>query len=340
MILKQKTLCIRLIALLILPIIFAIILNQETFSGNFKKPGSKNMFNQFIDIFEPSGIAQLANKQLLVIDDDGLKPLSLVKLNKKEPHDHLEKLTSLNFGSIEIDDLEALTIDQNQFLYAITSHSRNRKGKLKNKRNKLIRFKVKNQQVVKPIALENLRDWIIDSYPELKKAAKIKKVQVDGGLNIEGLAYFNHQLLIGLRSPLMELENNRPHAMLIRLNLDAQLFKNKLINSTPNPLIYLDLDGAGIRDLSYVPELNGFIILSGNSVDDKKSAKLWFWNNNKPPQKIKIKGIGHLRTAEGITPTTLLNGEKGIMITSDDGDREKGRSGHYVFIPHKNLKFK
>jgi len=299
----------------------------------------KNMFNQFINIFEPSGIAQLENGQVLIVDDDGLKPISLLKFSKKEPFDHLEKISEYNFGSIEVDDLEALTVGKNQYIYAITSHSRNRKGKLKHKRNRLIRFKFKNGQLANPIALENLRDWIVYSYPQLRKASNIKKVQEDGGLNIEGLAYHNNQLFIGLRSPLHQLEN-QSKAMIIPVNLGDNIFKNKLINNSPNPIITVDLDGAGIRDLSYIPELNGFLILSGNSVDDKKPAKLWFWKQGIKPSKIKIKGTNHLGTAEGITSAKLRNGDAGILITSDDGNREKNIPGHYLFIPYSNLKFK
>ena len=301
------------------------------------------MFNQFLDIYEPSGIVQISkgsfkNGQLLIVDDDGNKPVSILQFSKKKPYSHLEKLSESNFGAIEVDDLESITLGENQFLYAITSHSLNRKGKFKSKRNQLLRFQINEQEIINPQAIENLRDWLVASYPELRTAAKIKRVQDDGGLNIEGLAYQKKtkQLLIALRSPL----DSQGRAIIIPLDLTPDIFKNKLLNIKANQLLFLDLEGAGIRDLSYIPELKGFLLLSGTSSADKKSSNLWFWKRGENPRLVKIKGTGQLGTAEGITPVQLPNGDKGIIIVSDDGNRVKDRPGHYIFIPYSHLIFK
>jgi len=296
------------------------------------------MFNQFIDVYEPSAIIQLKSGRLLIADDDGNKPISLLQFSQEKPFSHLEKLSESNFGNIEVDDLEGLSIGENHLVYAITSHSLNRKGKIKSKRNRLIRFQLKDQKIINPVAVENLRDWIVASYPQLRKASKIKKVQLDGGLNIEGLAYDKkpRQLLIALRSPL----NSQGHAIIIPLDLNPDIFKNVLLNAKPKKTLSLDLAGAGVRDLSYIPYLKGFLVLSGTSSADKKSAQLWFWRRGENPKRLKIKGTRQLGNAEGIAPVQLPNGAQGIIIVSDDGDREKSRSGHYIFIPYSNLLFK
>ncbi|MCK5664853.1 MAG: DUF3616 domain-containing protein [Thiotrichaceae bacterium] len=296
------------------------------------------MLNEFINIYEPSGIAQLSNGQIIIVEDDGLTPVSLLKFNDTNPLEHLEKVNKFNFLPIDVNDLEAVTIDQHDHLYAITSHSLNRKGKLKNERNRLVHFTINDQAVDEVSLIENLREWIIASYPELKKSTKIKNVQKDGGLNIEGLAYDKkkQQLLIGLRSPL----NKQDQAIIIPITLTKQTFKNKLFNDKPRELITLDLNGAGIRDFTYVPYLNAFLILSGTSSADKKSAQLWIWKRGKQAVKIKIKGAKKFGTAEGITPVKLLNKDAGIMIVIDDGEQKSAQPGHYLFISYDQLKFK
>ncbi len=296
------------------------------------------MLYEFINIYEPSGIAQLSNGQIVIVEDDGLKPVSLLKFNDTNPFEHLDKLNEFNFSPVEINDLEALTIDQHDHLYAITAHSLNRKGKLNSKRNRLVHFTINDQTLDEVSLIENLREWIIASYPELKKSTKIKNVQKNGGLNIEGLAYDKKkkQLLIALRSPLTKQDQ----AIIIPITLTKQTFKNKLFNGKPLELITLDLNGAGIRDFTYVPYLNAFIILSGTSSANKKSAKLWLWKRGKDAVKIKIKGAGKLGTAEGITPVKLLNKDAGIMIVIDDGEQESAQPGHYLFVSYDQLKFK
>lgn len=296
------------------------------------------MKNKFINTYEPSGVTQLSDGQILVVDDDGLKPLSLFKLNRNKSFAQLNKVKEFNFSPIDVDDLEALTIDQNDYVYAITSHSLDGKGKLNHKRNRLVRFTLNHKKLAEITMIENLRQWLITSYPELKKSSRIKNVQNDGGLNIEGLAYDKNeqQLLIGLRSPL----NKQDQAIIIPVSMNEPTFNNKLFNGKANELITLDLNGAGIRDFSYVQYLNAFLILSGTSSDSKKSAKLWLWKRGQKPVKVKIKGTKKLGTAEGITPVKLLNQDAGIMIVIDDGDRELDQAGHYLFVPYEDLKFK
>ena len=295
------------------------------------------MINEFIDVYEPSGIVQLANGQVLIVEDDGFKPLSLLKLNDTNPYDYLEKVNEFNFSPLDVNDLEAISVDQNDRIYAITSHSLNRKGKLNVKRNRLISFVLRDQTIDDVRYIENLRDWMLQSYPELKKSSKIKKVQKSGGLNIEGIAYDKkyRQLLIGLRSPLTKQDQ----AIIMPMALSKKTFNNKLFNDKPQELIYLDLDGAGIRDFTYVPKLNAFLILSGTSRSlMKKKAALWLWKRGKKAEKINIKGFKNLGTAEGICAIKLANKDGGIMIVIDDGEEKSAQSGHYVFISYDVLK--
>lgn len=174
--------------------------------------------------------------------------------------------------------------------------------------------------------------------PGTEKISQNQASTKKGGLNIEGLAYDKeeNQLLIGLRSPL----NKNNYSIIIPVTLKKQSFNNKLFNGKPDELITLDLQGAGIRDFTCVAHLNAFLILSGTSSGSKKSAKLWLWKRGEEPVKVKIKGSKLLGNAEGITPVKLLNQDAGIMLVIDDGDREYGQPGHYLFVSYEQLKVK
>ncbi len=294
------------------------------------------MINTFKNIYEPSGIIQLSDGQILIVEDDGVKPLSLLKLKDKKPYDHLKKLKGFKFPSIVTNDLEAITCDHQDHIYAITSHSLNAKGKYNKNRNRLIHFTLKQQKLASIKVIENFREWMLSSYPELKRSSKYKKVQKQGGLNIEGLAHDKKQnlLLVGLRSPL----NKHKKAIIIPIDLNKQTFKNKSFTKQPHKLITLDLDGAGIRDFTFIKHLNAFLILSGTSAStDKKTAKLWIWKYGKKAVEVKVKGFKKLGTAEGITPVKLKNKKEGIIIVIDDGEEKDDKMGHYLFIPYEKL---
>ena len=64
------------------------------------------MKNEFINIYEPSGIVQFANDQVLIVEDDGAKPLCLLDINKDNPYDHLEEVHAFSLASIGVNDQE------------------------------------------------------------------------------------------------------------------------------------------------------------------------------------------------------------------------------------------
>ena len=68
------------------------------------------MINEFINIYEPSGIIQLSNGQVLIVEDDGTKPLSLLELNPNNPYDYMDVLNAFNLASIGVNDLEAIKL--------------------------------------------------------------------------------------------------------------------------------------------------------------------------------------------------------------------------------------
>ncbi len=290
--------------------------------------------------YEPSGLIQLTNGQLLVADDDGNKPFTLYGFNSFSPFDTLEKIKSFNLKPLLVDDLEALTIDSSDQIYAITSHSRDADGKVKKKRCRLLRLQLTGEKITEIFVIDELRTWLLNTYAIFKKSAKIKKVQKKEGFNIEGLAHDpnQEQLLIAFRSPLSK--NNK--AIIVPLDVSKKTFNRSLLEKQKNKPIYLNLKGAGVRDLTYIPKLDGFLILSGSVCDSKKSTQLWFWQRSslcqdKQLRRVKIKGIKKLGRAEGISPVRWNNQEEGILLVMDDGDKYTEKFGHYLFIAYKHL---
>jgi hypothetical protein len=101
-------------------------------------------------------------------------------------------------------------------------------------------------------------------------------------------------------------------------------------------VIRLDLNGGGIRAMSYDPHLGGYLIVSRKP---GKTFKLRLWRGQAAaaPQRIRSADIKDLRQAEGITPVRLNGEPLGILIVSDDGDEAKRKPGHYLFLSYKQI---
>ena len=223
------------------------------------KKNSRNQvygsFSTFERVYEPSGIHQLPDGRFIIVEDDKRQPITLVaitsegrfsetRLNPKE----IFKKGGEGSRMRKLDDLEAVAVDRYGQVYAITSHSRNSKGKSKKSREKLTRFEIFESTIVKPVIVESLSDALSDTHPLLKQAAEIDNVKAAGGLNIEGLCFdpAEEQLLIGFRSP---LANGK--AIIAAIENVDETFKKDGIPKISDELIRLDLNGEGIRGMTY-----------------------------------------------------------------------------------------
>ena len=309
-------------------------------SGVEQFPSFEN-FRKLERIHEPSGVVQLPDGRLLVIQDEAKRPFNLLSLDsegnltpqtlRREPL--LMGRSGLR-GLGTLDDLEAMAIDRNGYIYAITSHSRTeRTGRLSSARQKLVRFRIEGDRVTDSALAPELKSFIAACDPLLDKAARAKGRGETVGLNIEGLAFNRDgdQLWIGFRSPLKDKQ-----AIIVVVENPQEIFQQEEPRLAKQEIL-LDLDGAGIRGLAYAPRLNGYLILAARE-DKKKSFKLWFWSGNRhdAARKVKIKGLEDLRRAEGITPVKLGDAD-GILIFSDEGETGRGKPGRYFLMQYKQL---
>jgi hypothetical protein len=290
------------------------------------------MFRPLTGIYEPSAIQQLPDGRFLVAEDEEEFPFALVSVTADGSASSvpLQLTGDDEEGGIgKLADLEALTINGAGNIYAITSHSRNTKGEEKKSREKLLRFRVEGNRMVSPVVVKNLKAALVAAHPVLALAAAVLEVKNDGGLNIEALemAPDGQRLLVGFRSPLLGGQ-----AILASLDNPAAAFDGAEPRISPS-LAMLDCGGHGLRALSWVPALNGYLLVSGPVAREQVQFRLWYWRGTaddrpRPASVAELPGFEH---AEGISPA-IVAGLPKLMIVSDDGSREEGRSARYLLL--------
>jgi len=330
----------RKLAFWLLPLLMGAVVIIVTWFSTSDLPSvvvKGKKFSKFPGLFEPSGVAQLQDGRILVIEDEPSQPFSLLTYQQSSNTLTLSVLQSASLidkFSNPIDDLEGIALGPNEQIYAITSHSRKMNGKRSRKREQLIRFEVAGNKQFNVQLRTDLRKKLTAQFPVLATAAK--KGNSAYGLNIEGLSFDknNDKLLIAFRSPLVDGK-----AILVEmLNPETALSTNKKIRFA-DELVLLDLDRGGIRDIVYDPNVEGYLLISQREGTKKeKPFKLWFWSGNSQlkPQRIHVRGIKNLRRVEGIASVSL-NGVEKLLLLSDDGLQIKGQPAKFALVDYDQL---
>lgn len=287
------------------------------------------MFLALTGIYEPSAIQQLPDGRFLVVEDEKTQPFSLVRI-RADGKVASSPLTTTTADFNELDDLEGIASDSTGFIYAITSHSRSGAGKVKMSREKLVRFRIEGDRAVAPVVVTQLKAALTAALPVLADAAQLLDVKSAGGLNIEALEMTpdRQRLLIGLRSPLLERR-----AIIASIENPQGIFEAGEAPRIAPQLLTLDLGGHGIRGLSYVPELAGYLVVSGPVAREQVQFQLWFWSGQaaERPRRVSVPGLPGFEHAEGVSPATI-DGRQRIVIVSDDGSRKDGRFARYLLL--------
>jgi hypothetical protein len=300
---------------------------------------SISTFQPMTGIYEPSAIQQLPDGRFIIVEDEKHQPFSLVTF----AHDVGVSSAPLKPGLFEadksfwkLDDLEGVVLDQSGNIHAITSHSRNADGEEKKSRNKLVRFRIEGNQVVAPKVFKDLKPALLAAHPVLAAAAAILDVKAEGGFNIEALEFSPDQqhLWLGFRSPLL---SNR--AIIASVENPAALFDADEPPRISPTLITLDLDGDGIRGMSHLPALDGYLISSGPVGRAEAHFQVWFWSGHpdEPARHVSVPGLPGFERAEGISPA-LIDGRQKIIIASDDGNRKEDRFARYLLLDPGQLR--
>jgi hypothetical protein len=288
-------------------------------------------------IFEPSAIQQLPDGRFVVVEDEKEHPFSLVSIGADGgitatvPEPAAETDAALG----KLADLEGVCIDRAGQVYAITSHSRNTAGEEKTSRQKLVRFCVAGNRMVAPVVVTGLKPAMTAAHPVLAAAAAVVDVKAEGGLNIEALEISpdEQRLLIGFRSPLVG-----GRAIIASVNNPAAIFDAQEAPRIAATLDTLDLGGNGIRGLSYVAALGGYLVVSGPVARELVQFGLWFWSGERdaPARRVTVAGLPGFEHAEGIGPA-VIDGRQRIILVSDDGSREEARCARYLLLDPEQL---
>jgi len=289
----------------------------------------------FDRIYEPSGAQGLPDGRLIVIEDEILNAFHVLHIQQDGSFREDRKLSSQlkrSFGT-ELDDLEAITLGPDGYIYAMTSHQRNVNGERLINREQFIRFKIEGTRVVDASAYGKLVDAI-------EKSGILGKLDEQGhggiyNINIESLSFDkNNHLMIGFREPL-----DGEKTVIGIMENPAEVFEYKaepVISSKP---LSLNLHGGGIRAMSFDSTLDGYLIsneIYGIGKNDKqKHSQMLFWDGNKSHRAHHM-NIPDMKNIEGITSVRLGN-ENSLLVVSDDGEKTGNKTANYLILKYKEL---
>jgi len=294
---------------------------------------------KFEDIYEPSAAQQLPDGRLLIVEDEPTRALSIAEFSpdgslQENPLLSVFLLTSFK---TKLNDLEGVTMDENGYIYTITSHSRTKKGKRKQDREQLIRFKIQDNNVI-DIGIYT------DLVKQLKASGILEKALINSldkqvsfnEINIEALSFDKdkQKLLIGLRAPLIDGKS-----IIIILDNPNAIFEHNEPAIFSDDLILLDLNNGGLRSLNYAPYLGGYLMDNEiRKANGKKKSQLWFWKGlaDHQPLPIELPNMINLKNVEAVTPVTI-NGKARLLLLSDDGKLKHKKQAHYIILEYNQL---
>lgn len=283
-------------------------------------------------VYGASGVVQLPDGRILVAGDDERTPLAIVDVfgrgaSRIVAPGEIARLLAAT-GTTAINDLEALTIDMRGHVYAATSHSLTTKGVTKQEREQLVRFDVRGEVMTGLSVCTTLKAALTKLDPVF--AVTAVSTPHDGGLNIEGIAWdpAAARLLIGFRSP-------REHgkALIVWLQNPDAVFDGRAAPQL-SPVVALDLNGEGVRDLTYSPTLGAFLIVAGSWRHDKpRPPALWTWRGgDDKPVKLHAPDFGDLKP-EGIAEV-VAGDVRVLFVVSDDGNADESYSRQRALENH------
>jgi hypothetical protein len=284
-----------------------------------------------------AAVAVDGNRVLVASDEDNT--LRLYRLDARGlpaqqfPWDVHLKLTDREHPE---GDIEAVARAGDR-LYWIASHGRNKNGKWRANRHRFFATDIEagpTGVVLRPVGTpcaDLMRQMLRD--PKLGGLGLAEAVGIDtaenaalapkrGGVNIEGLAATpdGKTLLIGFRNPCP----NRKALIVPLLNADAVL-ERQAAPEFGEPIL-LDLDGLGVRDMTYSARLGAYLIVAGPS-DETPRFRLFTWSGEAAAAPVAMEATGELDVLR-LSPEAVVAypGSDSILLLSDDGALEAGEA--------------
>ena len=294
-----------------------------------------NMFN---GVYEPSAVQQLPDGKLLIAEDEPNHAFSIISIDKTGRFIEDEALDTRVITGFKrrLSDLEALARDDEGFIYALTSHSRTRKGNRSPDREHLMRFKIQDGNVLGLTSYDNLTQVLETDHKLHDLIRERTKAEVSfEEINIEGMAFdpVKKRLVLGFRDP--EFNNM---ALVAFISNSKDVFER---NAKPefDEVAILDIDGGGIRSINYDPVLKNYVI--ANEVKDEngqKFSQLWTWSGNPTdePQKISLPNLQHITNVEAVDSITV-NGKPQMIVMGDEGNASQKITAKYMVVDYSQF---
>ena len=296
-----------------------------------------NMFN---GVYEPSAAQQLPDGRIMIAEDEPNHAFSIISI---DANGHFVEDEALDTRIIKgfkrkLNDLEAMTRDDEGFVYAMTSHSRNRKGQRSPDREHLMRFKVQGGDIIGLTSYDGLSEALEkdkELHDLIRGAVGDDADVVFDEINIEGLAYdpVKKRLVLGFRDP--EFNN----MALIAFIANPKEMMEKNAKPVFDEVAILDIDGGGIRSLNYDPVLKAYIIANEVKGDTgEKSSTLWGWSGNPKdePKKINLPNLHHMTNVEAVDSVNI-NGQQRLLLMADEGDAKKNMTAKYMLVDYNQI---
>ena len=306
---------------------------------------------EFEGICDASAAVTLDGRHIIVGDDE-LPWLSVYdiaggRLQKKIP------LPAQSAGHGDSDDppeadIEAATVFGDRIVW-ISSHGRNKKGKVREDRRQLFSsHQLAADRVTWNVSfspsyhglLEAILATHHEGYGVLKTAiGDLSKREPDlapkkHGFNIEGMAAApdGKSLLIGIRNPTKGWE-----ALLFPIENAADLLKMGNASPALGRVRELDLGGRGIRDIAWSPAHQEYLIIGGQADDDDPGPGFavfrWTGQEGDKPRPVSAfddsKQIPHFHPEAIVPLRDVATGQysKEVLLISDDGTKPMPQGG-------------
>jgi len=323
----------------------AVFLLQKIMMSSFpsltkdSEPRFTNLgISQLQDIYEPSAVQQLPDGRILVVEDEASRAFSILtpSADGRFAENPTADLRLIRGAGRRLNDLEALTVDNAGYIYAITSHSFNNDKEQIKSREQLLRFKIAGNNIRDMIAVTDLRERLRVNDALRSDIVKRSEGKFDlDKLNIEGMTLNKEtgHLLLGLRNP-----RAADYSIILTIENTTEIFDQ---DAEPvfGKTILLDM-GGGIRALSFDPVLETFLIVNEIENDaGRKISQLWTWGGTQDdkPEPLTLPGIINLDNVEAIDSVTV-GGDSKLIIMSDDGSAKKQRPAKYLLLDYDQLR--
>lgn len=264
---------------------------------------------------------------------DGRQVLHVYERDYPRPLHAFDLRDSLGKSVEKEADIEA-AVRVDQRIYWISSHGHGADGKRDPSRCRFFATDLARRRLEpcgKPYA-DLLDDMLASDALAPLDLARLEEQALapkQGGLNIEGMAARpDGAVLLGLRSPLLE----RRAVLLPFLNPDAVLEGRE--RAKFDAPITLDLQGNGIRDVTYDPARRVFVVLGGASGRGRgRTLYVWSGRHEDDPVPVDVT-IPQDFNAEAL----FVDEQTGwVRVFSDDGTRPVDTGGRKP-KPNKELK--